>query len=77
MSSIPQLPVVTVNINRPFAFFIINRNTKNTLFSGHIHQINASATTLQAMKNGNPSIIPTSNVKRQNSQNSDKVIYKN
>lgn len=31
---------MTVNVNRPFAFFIFNRITKSVLFSGQVHEIN-------------------------------------
>lgn len=39
LSNVPQLPTVTVNVNRPFSFFIINRATKSALFSGLIHNV--------------------------------------
>ncbi|XP_050443090.1 uncharacterized protein LOC126847092 [Adelges cooleyi] len=37
LSSIPPLPPVTVNINRPFAFLLVNRASRNVLFSGQIY----------------------------------------
>lgn len=40
LSNIPELPIVTVNVNRPFAFFIFNRVTKSVLFSGQVHDVN-------------------------------------
>lgn len=42
LSSAPKvsLPPVIVNVNRPFVFFIINRATKNALFSGQVFSIN-------------------------------------
>lgn len=40
LSNIPEMPVETVTVDRPFAFFIIHRSTKNTLFNGHIQYIN-------------------------------------
>lgn len=40
LSNIPELPLVTVNVNRPFAFFIFNRITKSVLFSGQVHDVN-------------------------------------
>lgn len=39
LSNVPQLPTVTVNVNRPFTFFIINRTTKSALFSGHVYDV--------------------------------------
>lgn len=39
LSNIPQLPIPTVNVNRPFIFFIFNRVTKNVLFSGQVHDV--------------------------------------
>lgn len=57
----PMLPPVTMNVNRPFAFFIINRATKNSLFSGKIHSlrsptINYNPVTLaQRMNSADPS----------------------
>lgn len=38
-----SLPPVTVNVNRPFAFFIIHRATKNSLFNGQVYNVNPSA----------------------------------
>lgn len=55
-----QLSAVTMNVNRPFMFFIINRVTKNTLFSGQVHYINH--------------IIPTNNNQRV-FENTQKKIY--
>jgi len=40
-----QLPTITVNVNRPFTFFIINRVTKNALFSGQVYYTNVIPTT--------------------------------
>lgn len=40
LSNIPELPIVTVNVNRPFAFYIFNRITKSVLFSGQVHNVN-------------------------------------
>lgn len=40
--STSQLPIVTVNVNRPFIFYIINRLTKTSLFSGQVHNLNLS-----------------------------------
>lgn len=31
---------MTVNVNRPFAFFIFNHITKSVLFSGQVHDVN-------------------------------------
>lgn len=36
---------MTVNVNRPFAFFILNRNTKSVLFSGQVHDVNPNILT--------------------------------
>lgn len=46
LSSGPKtsLPPVTVNVNRPFAFFIIHRATKNALFNGQVYNVNPPAT---------------------------------
>lgn len=38
------LPPVTVNVNRPFAFYIMNRATKNSLFSGQVHSLRSPTT---------------------------------
>lgn len=40
LSSTPELAVENVVVDRPFAFFIIHRSTKNTLFNGHVQYIN-------------------------------------
>jgi len=41
-----QLSAVTVSVNRPFIFFIINRVTKSALFSGQVHYINPTIPTV-------------------------------
>ncbi|VVC24384.1 Serpin domain,Serpin, conserved site [Cinara cedri] len=41
LSCIPELKKVTMNVNRPFVFYIINRITQTTLFSGQVHNISA------------------------------------
>lgn len=46
-----QKPPVIVNVNKPFAFFIINRGTKSVLFGGQIHDLNLPNPT-QMMQKG-------------------------
>jgi len=42
LSNIPQLPPVTVNVNRPFVLHILNRATKSVLFSGQVYDVNTN-----------------------------------
>lgn len=74
MSSTPQMSTINLNVNRPFAFYIINRANKNTLFSGHVHNINSTTTAQQVKKS--PLNIPLNNPKRPNSQTNEQIVYK-
>lgn len=76
LSSIPQMSTISLRIDRPFAFYIINRLNRNTLFSGHVYNVNPATTTQQAKKNVNPLNILTNNSKRPVSQTNEQVIYK-
>lgn len=55
LSNKPHSPTVTVNVNRPFAFFITNHVTKSVLFSGQVHHVNPSTPTQRI------NVMPTNN----------------
>ncbi|XP_050519956.1 uncharacterized protein LOC126893625 [Daktulosphaira vitifoliae] len=92
LSSKPHLPPVAVNFNRPFMFFIVNRSTRNILFSGQVNSIISDVSKrfqdiplIQEKKNqslpikNNLPFQPISSVKYQQpySKNNQSINYKN